>query len=216
MPDITVNTPNIGLISVFTFKEPINTYLKNKFNLDSLTVKLKVISVISMKDMIRNDLRDPFTELYSSAGITEVEYKTDLIDNVPIVSFSYTDLAGIERYIRSPLNYIDSIANISNIEYMNKLLVLDLNKLPASLDTTLFFNDLSDFIQSRMGLTPSIKEVNVGDIEFVDNTEHTTRETVRTNTVTVYKTLATQLSEANLRYDQVIDRLTALDIHLGT
>ena len=88
MPDITVNTPSIGLHAYFKFKEPINTYLKNKFNLDSLTIKLKVISIINMKDMIRNDLRDPFSEIYVPAAISEVEYKKDLVDNVSIISFS--------------------------------------------------------------------------------------------------------------------------------
>lgn len=215
MEEITVNVPSVGLEAYFTFKEPINRYLKNKFNLDSLTVKLKVISIISMKDMIRNDLRDPFTELYSAAGLSEVDYKQDLLDNVPIVSFSFRDLEGIERFIRSPLNYISTISNLADIEYMNKLIVLDLNKLPISLDTTLFFNDLADFIETRIGILPSIKEVNVGDVELVSLDEHTTRETVRNNMVTVHKTLSIQLQEANLKYDQVMNRLQVLGIVLG-
>lgn len=214
--ETSIVAPSVCSSGYFIFKEPLNTYLKNKFNLDPLTVKLKVSGIISMKDMIRNDLKDPFSELYAPAGLSEIDYKKDLIDNVPIISISFIDILGVERLIRVPLNYIESISSVSDIEYMNKLLVIDLNKLPAVVDTTLFFNDLSDFIQSRMGLTPSIKEVNVGNIELVDTIEHTTRETVRINTITVYKTLATQLTEANLRYDQVINRLTALDIHLGT
>ncbi len=215
MPEISVNTPSIGTKAYFTFIDPINTFLKSKFNLDSLTVKLKVISVISMKDMIRNDLRDPFTDLYSASGISEVEYKKDLIDNVPIVSFSFRDLQGIERFIRSPLNYISSISSLSDIEYINKLLVLDLNKLPQDLDTTIFFNDLTDFIESRLGITPEIKEVNIGDVELVDTLEHNTRETIRTNIINVYKTLSIQLEEANMRYDQILIRLNTLGIVLG-
>lgn len=215
MPDVTINVPNIGLESYFTFKEPINSYFKNKFNLDSLTIKLKVISLISMKDMIRNDLRDPFSEIYIPAGLDEVEYKKDLRDNISIISFSFRDLAGIEKFARCPINYVESIANISNKEYINKMIVMDLNRLPSELDTTLFFNDLADFIESRIGIIPAIKEVNIGDVEFVTPDEHNTRETVRSNMVTVHKTLSTQLQEANLRYDQVMLRLQQLGISLG-
>lgn len=215
MPDLTVNTPSIGLEAYFTFKEPINTYFKNKFNLDSLTVKLKVVSIIGMRDMIRSDLRDPFSELYVPAGLDEVEYKKDLRDNINIISFSFKDLAGIEKFARCPINYVESISNITNKEYTNKMIVLDLNRLPVELNTTVFFNDLADFIESRMGIVPVIKEVNIGDVEFVTPDEHNTRETVRTNMITVHKTLSTQLQEANLRYDQVMQRLQDMNITLG-
>lgn len=215
MPDVTINTPSIGLQSYFTFKDPINTYFKNKFNLDSLTIKLKVISIISMRDMIRNDLRDPFSEIYVPAGITELEYKKDLRDEVAIISFSFVDIQGITKFCRCPINYVQSIADISSKEYINKMIVLDMNRLPSEIDTTVFFNDLADFIESRLGIAPAIKEVNIGDVEFVTPDEHIVRETVRTNMVTVHKTLSTQLEEANLRYDQMVQRLQDLNISLG-
>lgn len=213
--ETSVQTPSVGLIAYFNFKEPFNTYFKNKFNLQSLTTKLKVVSIIDMRDMIRSDLRDPYSELYIPAGITEVDYKKDLRDNVNIISFSFVDLNGIEKYIRCPINYVDSILNTSNIEYLNKVIVLDLNRLPIDVNTSVFFKDLSDFIESRLGIVPKIKEVNIGDVEFVTPDEHNVRETVRSNMITVHKTLSTQLQEANLRYDQIVQRLQTLEISLG-
>lgn len=213
--DVSIQTPSVGMISYFTFKEPINTYFKNKFNLDSLTIKLKVISIISMRDMIRNDLRDPFSEIYVPAGLSELEYKKDLRDEIAIISFSFVDIQGITKFCRCPINYVQSIADISNKEYINKMIVLDMNRLPSDLDTTVFFGDLADFIESRLGIAPAIKEVNIGDVEFVSPDEHSVRETVRTNMVTVHKTLSTQLEEANLRYDQMVQRLQDLNISLG-
>ena len=215
MPDVTINTPSIGLEAYFTFKDPINYYIRNKYNLNSLAMKLKVISIISMRDMIRSDLRDPFTELYDPAQIPEVEYKKDLIDNIPIISFSYRDRNGVERYIRSPLNYIESMSNVSNVEYINKLLVLDLNRLPKELDTSIFFADLADFVESRLGINPQIKEVSVGEVEMVDTNEHEQREQVRKNMVMVYKTQQVRLEEALLDKDQILNRLSEMGIVLG-
>lgn len=215
MPSITVATPSINLKAYFTFKEPINTYLKNTFNLDALTAKLKVISVISMKDMIRNDFRDPFTTLYAPSAISEVEYKKDLKDNVPIVSFSFLDSAGVEKFVRVPLNYIASVSSITSKEYINKLILIDMNKLPIELDLTTYFTDLRDFIAGRTGITPVIKEVSIGNVELVTQDEHTTRETVRSNMVTVFKTLSTQLSELSIKYNSILARLQVLGIVLG-
>ena len=216
MPDVTINTPSVGLEAYFTFKDPINYYIRNKYNLNTLAIKLKVISIISMKDMIRSDLRDPFTELYDPAKIPEVEYKKDLIDNIPIISFSYRDRIGVERFIRSPLNYVDTMSNVANVEYVNKLLVLDLNRLPKELDTTIFFQDLADFVEARLGVAPQVKEVVVGEIDMVDTTEHETRETIRRNMITVHKTLHVRLEELQLDHDQVLERLADLGISLGS
>ncbi len=191
MPTITVPAPSINQQAFFTFKEPINTYLKNAYNLDSLTIKLRVISIISMRDMIRNDL------------------------NVPIVSFSFIDNSGVERFARVPLNYIASISSITSKEYINKLVLIDLNMLPMELDLTSYFDDLSDFITSRTGITPVIKEVGIGNIELVTQQEHDTRETVRGNMVTVFKTLATQLEELNIKYNSMSSRLQELGIVLS-
>lgn len=215
MPDVTVNVPSIGLEAYFTFKEPISFYLKNKYNLESLETKLKVISIINMKDMIRNDLRDPYTELYLPSAIPETDYKQDLLDNIPIVSFSFIDNREVERFIRCPLNYIESYSNITNVEYINKLILIDLNRLPVSLDTSVFFNDLNDFIESRLGVSCVIKEVSVGEIELVTQEENELRETIRNNNITVHKTLSTQLSEITLKHDQLLLRLQDLGITLG-
>lgn len=215
MPDITVSTPNIGFESFVSFKEPVSYYVKNKFNLNASSMKLKVISVISMKDTIRNDLRDPYTDLYLPAGISELEYKKDLIDNVPVVSFSFRDMRGVERFIRSPLNYIESFSSVTNVEYQNKLLVLDLGYLPSSLDTTVHFEDIKDFIESHFGVEPSIKEVSVGNTESLDNETHELRETVRNNSITVHKTAHIQLAEMQLKHNQLLQRLNELGIVLG-
>jgi hypothetical protein len=215
MEEVTVAIPGINTEAYFSFKEPFNTYIRSKFNLDPLADKLKVISIISMKDRIRNDLRDPFTDLYEPAGLTEVEYKQDLLDNISILTFSFRDRKDIERYVRCPINYIESYSDITQVEYINKLIVVDLNKLPKEYDVTAFFTDLSDFIETRTGVIPEIKEVNIGDVELLTEDEHATRETVRTNSITVYKTLEVQLSELQLAYDSIIARLTALGIVLG-
>ena len=216
MPEITINVPSLNLEAYFTFKEPVNTYFKNKYNLNSLNKKLKVISIITMKDMIRNDLKDPYTELYTVLGIIEeVEYKKDLNDNIPIISFSFRDDLGIERFLRCPLNYIESYTLISNIEYINKLIVLDLGMLPKNLDISMFYDDFKDYIETRLGINSELKEVEIGNIELISENEHEIRETIRNNTKTVYKTCYTLYEEEKNKNTELLLRLQTLGISLG-
>lgn len=213
--DVTINVPSVGTEAYFSFKEPYSLYIKNKFNINTLSIKLKVISIISMRDMIRVDLRDPFTEIYEPAGLSEVDYKRDLTDNIYLVSFSLKTCDGVERYFRLPLNYISEISNLSTVEYSDRILMIDLGHLPKSMNLDPLFADLSDFVATRVGVEPEIKDVSVGEVLMLDQFSHETRETVRQNTVTVHKTLAVQLEEITIKHDQLLNRLNTLGIVLG-
>lgn len=210
MPNITVSIPHIDLEAYFSFKEPIATYLKNKFNFPSSKIKLKVTSIISMKDLIKVDKKDPYTTIYEPAGIPEPEYKLDLINSIPLVGFSFISNRNIEEHFRVPLNYIAFIEDINNIKYINKLLVVDFGKVYENLDLTLYFNDIKDFLRTRYGIEPEIKQVEIGNIELVENDEHELRESIRQNNVTVRKTLSIQLQECRNERDNLLNRLRQL------
>jgi len=214
--ETTVAIPSVGTEAYFTFKDPYNLYIKNKFNINTLSTKLKVISVISMRDMIRTDLRDPFTEIYQVANLSEVDYKRDLKDNVYLISFSLKTCDGVERYLRIPLNYVSEVSSPSSIEYANRVLMIDLGSLPLTLDLTPLFVDLADFATSRTGVIPVIKDVSVGDVLELSQADHETRETIRQNSVSVHKTLSIQLEEERHMKDQILNRLNSLGIILGT
>ncbi|WP_396190565.1 hypothetical protein, partial [Flavobacterium sp.] len=77
------------------------------------------------------------------------------------------------------------------------------------------FEDLSDFIKTHLGVEPELKEVNIGETEIVSQVDHDTKETVRSNLVTVRKTLSVRLTEMTLKHDQILQRLSDLNISLG-
>lgn len=215
MSEITVAVPSVGTEAYFTFKEPFNTFISNRFNINAANIKLKVISVIAMRDVIRTDLRDPYTDLYDPAGLTEVQFKLDLKNHVPLISLSFKNEEGVERYIRVPLNYVSEVSTASSIEYLNRLLVIDLGALPRDLDLEVHYQDIQDLIATRLGVQPELKDVTVGDVQLVSPQEHRTRETIRNNSVSVHKTLAIQLKEATESRDQILNRLNDLGIALG-
>ena len=214
MPAITISIPPLNTDAYFKFKEPMVSYIKssNKINID--TTRFKVISLTSMADLIRNNLVDPYSEIYDPAGIPEYEYKKDLLDNVPIATLSYVNFKNIVSYIRLPVNYIESISNFNNIEYIDKNIVINLGKLSSNYDTSLFFDELKDFIYDRTGVTPSVIEVAIGAPVNISKEEHAIREQIRSNKVTVTKSLATRYEELNIKYNDLLRRLAEIGITL--
>ena len=215
MIEITVSQPSVGLEARFSFKDPAARYIKSKLNTQEDKILLQTTTISNMRELVEVDLRDPFQDAYVPLGLNDYQYQEDLKNDVPLLTFRHTSLSGKTTYLRVPLNYVEDYDNVSEISYINKLIVIDLGSLHKDFDTSVVFNDLKDFITTRIGVEPSLTEVSIGDIESVSRSDHEIKETLRTNLVTVRKTLSVQLEEVTLKYDQVLQRLADLNITLG-
>ena len=89
MAEVTVIAPALDLEAYFSFKEPVLTYLRNKLNTNEDSIQLKVIGINNLKSMIESELRDPYIDTYSPLGISNLEYRRDVINSVPLIVFSY-------------------------------------------------------------------------------------------------------------------------------
>lgn len=215
MTAITVSPPSIGQEAYFSFKEPVAKFVRNKLNTNEVSVKFTVTSVMSMREMIEVELRDPFMEIYGLLGLSDYEYRTDVLNSVPVYTLRTTTIAGVNSYIRVPLNYISEFGAVSDVLYTNRVIVLDLGKLPQDLVIDQCFPDLVDALTTRLGVAPSVKEVSLGSPEKISRDAYSIRESVRTNSITVKKTNATQLAELSIRYSQLVNRISDLGIVLG-
>lgn len=215
MTDITVTQPSVGLEARFVFKDPAGRYIRNKLNITEENILLTAVTVSNMRELVEVDMRDPFQDAYYPMGLTRTQYEEDLKNEVPLITFRHESLSKTISYLRIPLNYVEDYSNVAEIGYINKLLVIDLGSVYKELDTSVIFPDLKDFITTRLGIVPDVKEVGIGDIESVSQVEHDTKESLRTNLVTVRKTLTIQLEEMTLKYDQILQRLQTLNITLG-
>ena len=205
--------PQVGLISYFTFKEPVSTYIRNTFNLNTSSKKMEVLSILSLVDMTQLDLKNPYLELYLPAGISEETYSEDLANNVKVLTLRVLDT---NQLFRVPFSFITDIRDPSTIEYINKLIVIDLGVIPESLKSTTIFNELSDIVERYLGIRPSLKEVAIGLPTFLSQDEHKLREVVRTNSIEVYTPLSMQLMQSQELLSDVLNRLNVLGITLSS
>lgn len=215
MPDITISQPTIGLQARFSFKDPAARYIKSRLNTADNTIALTVSGVADMQELIDVDMRNPYQDAYVPMGVDEYLYQQDLRNKVPLITFKHEGLNGKLTHIRVPMNYIQEYGNIADINYINKVILIDLGIVPELLDTSVIFTDLNDFVLTRLGVNTEIKEVAIGNKEVISQADHDTREVVRGNLVTVRKTLLTKLNEVQLKYDNLLARLSQLNISLG-
>lgn len=209
-----LNLPPIGSEIQLTLKEPFYSYINNILNRDSSSVKFTISSTTTLQDFVTHDLNDAFTTIYQPVGLTTEEYLADLEANVYIVGI-YVKIGILDAYFRVPVSYITSFSSIGSIRYVGKKISINLGLVYENLDIEMHLNDIADFIESRLGITPTITIEETDSSELVDDATHQNRETLRTNSITVNKTLYTQLEELNLKYTDIVNRLHTLGIVLG-
>lgn len=215
MSEITVSPPTLNLQAYFSFKEPVFSRIRNKLNTREDSVELKVIGINSLKAMIESELRDPYVDTYQPLGIPDIDYRRDVLNSVPLYVLSHTNPLGRVTYFKCPLNYIADYSLVADILYTNRVVVIDMGKLPKALDTTVIFNELSDMVFDRLGVRPQLKEVSIGEPEAVVREDFQTRESIRLQSVTVNKSNRTRLAEMTLKHDQLLARINQLNITLG-
>lgn len=203
---VTTPAPSIGFNGYVKFKEPFQGWLVGTLGCDPSKLKLKVTSVIDMADMIVNDQRDPFTNIYFPLNIEESRYKEDLDSGVPVISFAYIDPLGVKGNFRVPHNYIESFSLTAQVPYQNCTIVIDLGKLPVALETDIVRAEIAELLLDRMGVLAELKEVRIGSPDLVGEDEHATRERIRQNTASVKKSVFSQLAETQNLYNELMRR----------
>lgn len=215
MVTIDIPTPNIGDSGYYTFKEPFTGYISNLFNVDIEACKLRVTSIISIKDNVRGDSRDPFSDIYQPAGLSEGDYKLDIDNGIYLVSFSFCDGRGNEKFFRVPANYIASAPLENEVNYSSRMLLIDLGMLPEDIDLTSHYEDIKDYVSTRLGVEPKLKDITTGKPKTLPYDKHTMLETIRSNKVTVHETNNIQLEKLRVAYADLLDRLDELGITLA-
>ena len=215
MQKATVACPSQGTEAYFTFKEPMLRSLQSRLGVSSTQILLRVSAVNEMREMLQSELRDPFLEAYAPANIEQSQYKQDLRDNLPVITFKYTTPSDTVKYVRVPLSFLQDCSQTTEVPYYNKTLVVDLGPQYQHLDLSPIHTDLLDFIKARTGIDAALKEVTMGDAALITADEHAIREAVRINSTTVTQTLSTQLVTLQQQYQGIIQRLNELGIVLG-
>ena len=215
MTTVTVAQPSVGLQAYFEFKDPVASALRSGMVLPQTGVMLRVSSVITITELQATSSVDIYEFVYAPLDIPVASFKDDMAEDVLILTLRYESVAGDSRLIRVPLSFVQGYGQAGDIAYINKHWVLDLGYLPSTLDTTLHFADLKDFVATRLGLQCALKEVATGQVVQVEQEEHEIRESIRQNSAVVRPTFSAQLDALQLKYSQVMLRLQQLGISLG-
>lgn len=175
--------PPINTEGKFIFKEPFLSKYKSD-------VVYKVVGVRTIEEMYEAQ-EDPFEYVYKFHGLSETEFKDDLQNSVPIVTFTKT---GLDFYY-IPASYIESTPMLSGHRYREYMIGIKLPKLPVGTETDAILQILSDDVRDALGVHTEAKIIPSSSEILLDDIENEKMKRLLENSKKVYKSWKTKYLE---------------------
>jgi len=151
----------LGKSGRFNVNAPYDTLVKSN-------VVYKVTADSFITELIR-DRKKLFETTYKIIGLTKEVFEEDLANDVVILTL--VDSAGDTVYI--PEYRVQGGCIRDGVEYVERTLLINIGGFPVNTDFTAMMSNVSDVIESNIGVTPVYELANTSIVEMVSNAEHT-------------------------------------------
>ena len=173
--------PIINTRGKFKLSTPLDTVLNSD-------IIYTVIANRSILEMI-NDGLDILNNVYLIMNLTEDDYNVDLANNVIITVLQSEN----EDTYYIPSNKFISIPDITGKRYMQKTMAINLGYLPIDLNLDYLLPEVTDLIQSLLGITPNASIIDTSQVTLYTNEEHDLFTAERLATITNNETCVGKL-----------------------
>jgi hypothetical protein len=175
--EVTENKANIIIPPVntkgaFSFKEP--------FNLLASDQEYKVNGIRSLTDLYDSGEK-PYENIYLPVGLTDVDFKNDLDQDIPIIVFT----TGGNDYFYVPANRVLTMPIINGVKYQDKILAIHLGSLPLDMDLTIAKNNIIQAVYDNTGIESTVEVVPASATVFVTYQDDETFKKLISNNATV-------------------------------
>lgn len=151
----------IGFKGKFTFKTPVSNVLDED-------LEYEITSIRRITEVFVNEER-PYDTVYVPLTLTKEQYNNDFVNNVNIIGIKSSRSTD---YFYVPESYIASTPIITGVKYVEKILAINLGKVPVDLDLGTIKTYITDLITEKTNLITTVVEIENSGIELVKDVEH--------------------------------------------
>lgn len=152
---------NVGNNGNFSFKTPVDSKIDE-------TIVYEVAAVRSIVETFISGV-SPFETIYEPLGLAKEVFDEDFRNNITIITLK---TFGGSELIYVPSSYIIKYPDTSGIKYVEKILAINLGKLPVDIDFSGLYDSIKEVILEQTNLTVEIAVVDNSAIEMVDEVDH--------------------------------------------
>lgn len=184
--------PPVNTKGIFIFKEPFDNKLYNN-------QEYTVTSIRSLLE-IYNSEEKPYETIYVPVGLSDIDFKNDLDNNVPIVVLTTTG----NEYFYVPANKILSMPQIAGVKYQDTILAIGLGQLPLSYDFTLVKDTVKQTVYDVIGVDSTVEVVLASAVILKTYEDDILHRTLLDNRKIVIKSYRTKYLELLEQYNKQV------------
>lgn len=184
--------PKINSTGTFECAAPFDTVIHN----DML---FTVTAIRSLNELITEGMK-PFDTIYSFVGLSEVVYKQDLENDVPIIVLQNE----ATEFVYVPANKIKSIPKSTGVNVVDKVLTVKICGIPQNLDLVPLMTQIGQLTESVIGIKSNIEEHTTSAVRVISYDDAETARIVRNNYANNNDSIFTQLKKKDSQLQDAI------------
>lgn len=149
-----------GLKGEFKFKSPVSEKVPKMVYI--------VTSIRSIKEL-EDSIEKPLETIYAPIGLNKVHMEEDIKNKIDIIVL--TDPTGV-NYTYVPLDMISEAPKVDGVPYADRMLAVNLGKLPVDLDLSNVMDIIKDKILTITNMKVDVAVLNTSGVELVDEVDH--------------------------------------------
>lgn len=174
------------------------------------TAFYECITLETLASLVSNG-ETPYETYYEPVGATEQDLNDDLRAGAKLVTFQ--SMNGI--IVTIPSTYIVSIPDANGVIYHTMMLGVALSVIPQTQDLSSIKQDISNLIESRLGVQCRIEEVVYGPPTLIAQSIHNELQQVRQSKINLSSSDAAKVIEYKQTIDQMRHQIKLLEEYVA-
>ncbi len=151
----------VGYVGGLNFVSPLEKVI-------NVTLSYEITSVTRITEVFLNGTA-PYETIYTILGLSKEIYNRDFIANINIIGLKAPQGTDI-FYV--PESYINGLMDVSKIDYVEKILAINLGLVPVNLSLTNLMETIKETIKSLTNLDIEVAVMENSAVEKVSSVDH--------------------------------------------
>lgn len=168
--------PNVGDSGKFSLLPPFSQYITPDAIYTCRSVRT-INDIVAAGEAV-------YEKYYKPAGVADVKFKSDAIQNVCIIGLQ----AGTGEWVYVPDSFISEAPTSNGVKYIPVVIGANLGVIPADLKLDTVMKTISEVIKSSLGIDSEVKPVIVAQPALISQDDHVRINNIRQSNITNKKT----------------------------
>lgn len=176
---------------------------------DKVTSENQEYTVNSIRNLLDLDRsgEKPFETIYKPLGLTDIDFKNDVDNNIPICVFT---TEGCE-FFYVPVNRILSLPITAGVKYRETVLALSLGNIPVDMNLELVKQSILEIVLATTGIETSVNEIPASTTVLIDYEQDKVFKSILNSKKTMNSSYLTKYNELQVQNEKLIQLVKNLE-----